>query len=194
MASSSARMTRITVISLLSALAFLMQYFNFPLPPFPSFLKVDFSEVPALLAAVIFGPLAGVTVELLKNVIHFVFSGSETGIPIGQISNFVAGSTFVATAGWITRKIPGIKGLVIGMSVAALIMASIMSLANYFVFLPAYAYFIDWTMGETEKIALVLYGIAPFNVIKGILTMFIFIPFYIRFKPRVEQYLIPKKL
>lgn len=191
MASSSARMTRITVLSLLSALAFLMQYFNFPLPPFPPFLKVDFSEVPALLAAVIFGPLAGVVVELLKNLLHFVFSGSETGIPIGQLSNFVAGSIFVATAGWITRKIPGIKGLVIGISIGSLIMASIMSLANYYVFLPAYAYFIDWTMGEAEKTALVLYGIGPFNLVKGLLTMLIFIPFYIRFKPRMERYLTP---
>ena len=91
-------------IGMFGSIAFILMLLNFPLPPFPSFLNVDLSDVPALLAAIIFGPVAGILVELVKNVLDFVITGSETGIPIGHIANFVAGVTFVLTTYYIYNK------------------------------------------------------------------------------------------
>lgn len=85
----SHRLTKIIFLSLLSGSAFIIQIFDFPLSVFPTFLQIDFSEIPVLIGGLIYGPLAGILIELLKNVLHFIFSGSETGaIPLGQMSNF----------------------------------------------------------------------------------------------------------
>ncbi|SFS97618.1 ECF transporter S component [Marininema halotolerans] len=177
---------KLTTVSILAGFAFLMQYLNFPLPMFPPFLKVDFSELPALVAGLMFGPLAGVLVEFLKNLLHYLFSGSDTGIPIGQLANFVAGSIFVVTTVLITRKLQGIKGLVTGLTVATILMAVIMSIANYWVILPAYAFLIHWEVVGPAKTSLVLYGIGPFNLVKGVLTALLFIPLYQRLKGRIH--------
>ncbi|MFD1396684.1 ECF transporter S component [Kroppenstedtia eburnea] len=177
---------KLTMISLLSGFAFLIQYLNFPVPPFPAFLKVDFSELPALVAGLMFGPLAGVTVEFVKNLLHFAFTGSESGVPIGQMANFLAGSVFVLITVWTARKIPGTKGLIAGLGVATLVTAILMSIVNYWVILPAYAFLINWTVEGPEKTALVLYGIGPFNLLKGLIVALVFVPLYRRLKPRLK--------
>lgn len=177
---------KLTMISLLSGFAFLIQYLNFPVPPFPAFLKVDFSELPALVAGLMFGPLAGVTVEFVKNLLHFAFTGSESGVPVGQMANFLAGSVFVLITVWTARKIPGTKGLIAGLGVATLVTAVLMSIVNYWVILPAYAFLINWTVEGPEKTALVLYGIGPFNLLKGLIVALVFVPLYRRLKPRLK--------
>lgn len=184
---SSSRVVKLVVVSLLSAMAFIMQYLDFPLPLFPAFLQIDFSELPALLAGLMFGPWVGVLVQFLKNVLHFIFTGDETGIPIGEMSNFLAGSIFVVCTVIIARRISGMKGLVTGLVVATLIMAAVLSVANYYVIFPAYAFLINWTVEGPEKTAIVLYGIAPFNVLKGVLIALVFVPLYMRLKPKIER-------
>ncbi|MFC4076836.1 ECF transporter S component [Salinithrix halophila] len=177
---------KLTTVSLLACFAFIMQSLNFPLPPFPAFLRVDFSELPAIAAGLLFGPLTGVLVEFIKNLLHFLFTGSESGIPIGQMSNFLAGGTFVLITSMLARKIPGVKGLVIGFTTATFSMAVLMSVANYLVILPAYAFLINWTIEGPEKTALVLYGIGPFNLVKGALVALVFLPLYYRLKPKLR--------
>lgn len=184
---SSSRVLKLVVVSLLSAVAFIMQYLDFPLPPFPSFLKIDFSDVPALVAGFIFGPWIGVLVQFIKNGLHFIFTGSEAGIPIGEMSNFVAGSVFVVCTVFIARRISGLKGLISGLLVGTLTMSALLSVLNYYVLLPAYAFLINWTVEGPEKTALVFYGVAPFNVIKGLLIAVVFIPLYLRLKPKLER-------
>jgi riboflavin transporter FmnP len=181
---SSSQTRKLVLLSVFTAIALLMQYLNFPLPVFPSFLKIDFSEVPALIGAFLFGPLAGVIIELVKNILHFLLSGSETGaIPLGQIANFLAGSLFVVTAYGISQKIKGIKGMIIGTAIASLSMTILLTIANYYVIFPLYSYLINWTVTGEAKDALVFYGIAPFNLIKGILIGVLFIPLYQKLSP-----------
>ncbi|MDV2687584.1 ECF transporter S component, partial [Alkalihalophilus lindianensis] len=49
-------------IGMLSSIAYLLMLLNFPLPLFPNFLLVDFSDIPGLIATLIFGPVAGILV------------------------------------------------------------------------------------------------------------------------------------
>lgn len=192
MADKHVKTSQLTMVALLSSIAFVIQYLDFPIPPFPTFLKVDFSEVPALFAGLMFGPWAGVIVQLLKNTLHYLFTGSEAGIPINQIANFIAGSIFVLLTVGLSRKISGPKGLLIGLSVATMVMALLMAVANYLIILPAYAYLINWTVQGPEKTALVLYGIAPFNLVKGLLIGVAFLPLYYRLKPKLSHRLSPR--
>jgi riboflavin transporter FmnP len=181
---SSSQTRKLVLLSVLTGIALLMQYLNFPLPLFPSFLKIDFSEVPALIGAFLFGPISGVVIELLKNLLHFLLSGSETGaIPLGQIANFIAGSLFVVTSVWISRKINGVKGMIIGTAIATILMTVLLTIANYYVIFPLYSYLINWTVTGEAKDALIFYGVAPFNVLKGVLLGILFIPLYQKLFP-----------
>ena len=80
----------LVAIGMLSSISYVLMLLNFPLPPFPNFLMIDFSDIPALIAALIFGPVAGILVELFKNILDYFMTGSATGVPVGNIANFVA--------------------------------------------------------------------------------------------------------
>ena len=79
---------RLTGIAMLSAVAFALQFLEFPIPIMPAFIKLDFSDLPELLAAFAYGPLAGVAVAAIKNLIHLPLSSS---MYVGELSNFLLG-------------------------------------------------------------------------------------------------------
>ena len=91
--------------AMLSTVAYLLMMFDFPLPGFPAFLKIDFSEIPVLLGAIVFGPVAAIIIEALKNLIYYAIQGSMTGVPIGELANFIAGLLLVLPAALIARKL-----------------------------------------------------------------------------------------
>ncbi|PKC52485.1 hypothetical protein RhiirA1_481394 [Rhizophagus irregularis] len=86
---------------MLSSISFLLMLLNFPLPWFPTFLQIDFSDVPALIAAITMGPVAGILVELVKNILDWIFSGAPTGVPVGHMANFATGILFILPANFI---------------------------------------------------------------------------------------------
>jgi riboflavin transporter FmnP len=155
---------------MLSSISFVLMLLNFPLPALPPFLKVDFSDVPALIAAITMGPVAGILVALFKNVLYWIFSGSPTGVPVGEMANFATSILFMLPVYAIYRKISSSKGLLIGLVAGVLAMTIGMSVLNYFVFLPMYTYFLNAPAltGSAMRDTIVL-GILPFNLIKGIL-------------------------
>jgi len=157
-------------VSMLSSISFVLMLFNFPLPVLPAFLKVDFSDVPALIAAIIMGPVAGILVALFKNVLYWMFSGSPTGVPVGEMANFTTSVLFMMPVYVIYRKISTTKGLTIGLIAGVFAMAIGMSVLNYAVFLPMYTYFLSMpAMTGSALNNIILLGIFPFNLIKGLL-------------------------
>jgi riboflavin transporter FmnP len=192
------KVRRTAFLSLLSTIGFLLMFVEVPLPMFPAFLKIGVSEIPALIGAILFGPLAGVAVELIKNVLHFLLV-SPDGMGIGELSNFIAGSTFVIVSVFFMRKLWQSKiNFWIGMIAGTLAMAFIMSVANYFIFIPAFAYvmgmsvsdIIGWSQRANSSItnlwALILYAILPFNLIKGLVETVITYPIYNRLRPVMQ--------
>ncbi|AGT32081.1 riboflavin transporter FmnP [Geobacillus genomosp. 3] len=168
-------------IGVLGAMAYVLMMLNFPLPPFPNFLLVDFSDVPALVAALLYGPLAGVAVEFLKNVLNYVFVGSATGVPIGQIANFTAGVAFLLPVSYVYRKAGSKKGMLLGLAAGTAAMALVMSVLNYYVFLPAYTLFLGApAMSAPEIKELVISAILPFNVVKGAIMAIVFQLLFVR--------------
>ncbi|WP_308580289.1 ECF transporter S component, partial [uncultured Oribacterium sp.] len=81
----------LAVTGILSAIAYILMWIEFPIPfLMPPFIKFDFSDFPALLAAFAMGPIAGISVELIKNVLHAFSSGS---FGVGELSNFILGAS-----------------------------------------------------------------------------------------------------
>jgi riboflavin transporter len=164
MGKKNLNLRKFVTIAMLSSISFVIMLLNFPLPGFPSFLKIDFSDVPALIAALTMGPVAGILVELIKNVLEWISVGSPTGVPIGQMANFATGVLFILPVYFIYNKFSSLKGLIVGLVVATITMSVGMAILNYVAFIPMYAYFMNYHLDSYETIIL---GILPFNLLKG---------------------------
>lgn len=175
-------------IGMLSSISYILMLLNFPMPPFPQFLMIDFSDVPALIAAIIFGPAAGILVELLKNVLDYFMTGSATGVPVGHFANFMAGILFVLPTYYIYQKLKTTKGMTIALIAGTVTMAILMSVLNYFVILPAYTFFLNMpAMSTVEARQLIVTGILPFNIVKGIFIGIVFMLLFTRMNTWISK-------
>lgn len=140
----------LTVSGIMAALSFALMLLDFSLPFMPKFLKFDFSDLPALLSAFAFGPLWGIAVCLVKNLLHLTV-GSTMGI--GELSNFILSASFVGVAGLIYMLIKNRKGAVIA-SVGGAVFSAVVSLfSNYFLIYPLYIS----ALGLSEEIIIGMY-------------------------------------
>ncbi len=175
---------------MLSALAFVLQYLEFPIPVMPGFIKFDFSDLPALIGAFAYGPVAGILVEFIKNLLHCTVTQSFT---VGELSNFILGAVFTGTAGLIYKKNKTKKGAVIGAIVGSLAMGIVSFPSNLFVVYPAYNKFMpmDAIIGMYSEIlpsvgklwqALLIFNV-PFTIVKGLVSTLITVLIYKRISP-----------
>lgn len=180
-------------IGMLSSIAYVLMLLNFPLPPFPNFLMIDFSDLPALVAALVFGPLAGILVELFKNVLDYMMTGSATGVPVGNIANFVAGILFILPTYYIYQKLKTKKGMSLALAAGTISMGVLMSILNYYVFLPAYTFFLNApAMSGPETRQFVVNAILPFNVVKGVIISLIFMAVFAKMQTWINKQTIIK--
>ena len=126
---------KITMVAMLTAIGVVLQYLEISIPLVPSFIKLDFADLPELVGAFVCGPASGVLICLMRNVIHMLVS--QSGF-IGELSNFILGAAFALTAGLIYKKFHDFKGMVIAGLAGALVMGIISLPSNYFLIYPLY--------------------------------------------------------
>lgn len=180
----------ITMTALLSAIAYILAFVEFPVPLSPAFARMDLSDFPALIGAFAFGPVAGLLIELVKNALQ-LFSTSTGGV--GELANFLMGASFVFTAGLIygchkTKKTAWIAGIV-----GSIVMGIVAAVANYFILLPLFEQFMPLeqliaSFGEFipfihTKLDVVLYNAFPFNLLKGLVISGVTMLVYKRLRP-----------
>ena len=129
------KIKQLVLVSLFSALGFLFMFIEFSVPIVPEFLKFDISELPALLMSFMYGPISGVIVCLLKNVLHLIVT--TTG-GVGEFSNFILGAVFCIVAGTIYKYKRTKVGAIIGMLVGAAVMAGVCFFTNLYIMYPFY--------------------------------------------------------
>ena len=175
---------RLAVAAMLTAVAAVLQFLEFSIPLVPSFIKLDFSDLPALLGTFSLGPMYGVAIQLVKNLLHLPF-GSSAGV--GELSNFILGAVFVFVAGAIYKHSKSRKSALVGSVAGAAAMALISIITNYFIVYPAYVVLynlpLDAIVGMYESIlggvshvptenalfnCLLVFNI-PFTLAKGLL-------------------------
>lgn len=128
----------LAVTAMLSAVGCVLMMLDFPLPMLiPSFVKMDVSELPALLASFSLGPVYGVTVCLVKNILAALFHGSTGGI--GEVCNFLIGAVFTGVAGALYKHSKNRRNAVVASLVGAAAMALVSVPVNYFISYPVYA-------------------------------------------------------
>lgn len=178
------RTRRLTVTAMLSAVAFLLMFLEFSLPMLiPSFVKLDVSDLPALLGSFALGPVYGVVIEVLKNLLHILLKGT-TSAGIGELFNASMGSVFVLVAGLIYWKDHTRRGALIGSIGGAVAMALASLPMNYFLVYPFYATLfggMENIIGAYQAIlpnvdglfqCLLIFNV-PFTLFKGLLDVFL---------------------
>ncbi len=180
---------KMVIIGMMTALATIVYYLDFPVPFMPGFIKLDFSNVISLLTGFALGPVEGVIVCLLKNLIHLLIKGIDTTMGIGDIFDFVTSATFVLVAALIYKKNRTKKGAVIATLVGMIAFTVISLPLNYFIVYPIYfkAYGGEAAiLGAYQKLmssvknifsALCIFNL-PFTFIKGLLCSIITIIIY----------------
>ena len=137
-AANRSRTHKLTISAMLSGVAFLLMFIEFPIPALiPSFVKLDVSDLPELLAAFSLGPVYGIVVTFLKNLLFSVLHGTSSAY-VGELFNFVMGSVFSFSAGYIYSRNKSRKGALIGAVVGAALMAVLSVPFNYLLVYPAY--------------------------------------------------------
>jgi riboflavin transporter len=166
-------------MSVLSVLAFIIMIFNFPIAAlFPTYLKVDFSDVFPMLGGFAMGPVAALVIQLLKNMLHL--TRTQTG-GVGELSNFIVGSALVVPAALVYYRKRTLKYAVIGSIVGIISMICIAFLSNYFLILGL------WGLPKAGRMPALLGGILQFNAFKGTLVAIVTFILYKRVSPILHK-------
>ncbi len=186
----------IAVTAIMGAIGFILMMLEFPISfLIPSFIKFDFSELPALITAFALGPWWGVLVCLIKNALH-LFVGTTAGV--GELSNFVLGAIFVYISGVVYKRNKNRKGALIGSLIGAVLMAVISVATNYFFVYPIYAKMLlpmDAIIGMYSALlpfvdnlleALLIFNL-PFNLAKGLIDAAICFVIYKKLSPILKS-------
>ena len=183
-------MRKLTGTAMLSAIAYVLMFLDFSVPFMPSFIKMDLSELPALIGSFAYGPVAGVTICLIKNVLHLFIT--TTG-GVGELSNFLLGASFVLVAGGVYRFKKTRTGALIGSVLGAVLMGLFSIVSNYFLVYPIYynfmpkeailsAYQLIFSGVHNILECLIVFN-APFTCIKGLISVVITFLIYKRLSP-----------
>ena len=183
----------LVVTAVLGAAAAVLMMLSFSVPFMPSFIKLDFSELPALIASFSMGPVSGVLVCLIKNLINLPMT--TTG-GVGELSNFVLGACLVLPAGLIYRHRKNRVSALVGALIGSLCVALISLPSNYFVMYPIYTKFmpVDAIVGMYQAIfpgvdgllsCLLLFNV-PFTFLKGALDTLLTFLIYKHISPLIK--------
>ncbi|MGL4737389.1 MAG: ECF transporter S component [Cellulosilyticaceae bacterium] len=185
-------------IALLSTIAvLLMQFAAIKLPAlFPSFLEIDFSEMPAIIGIMTISPMAGLVIVIIKNLLKLMIFGSSTG-GVGELANMLISIGYILPLMWYAKKGTDLKTTIKGIVWGIAGIAVVGAVVNYFITLPLYAAvfmpmetIID--MGHqiipaiNDKFTFVLLSITPFNLLKGTLVAIVSVVFVKAMYPAIK--------
>lgn len=174
------KIRKMTFTAMLGAVATVLMFVDFSVPFMPGFIKMDISELPALIAGFAYGPLSGVCVCLIKNLINLL---RTTTSGVGELCNFMLGVAFILPSSIIYKKMKTRKGAVIGSVIGAVLMAVLSLPINYFITYPFYSNFMpmDVIISMYQEIipsvdgllaCLIIFNV-PFTLLKGVIDAII---------------------
>lgn len=187
-----------TKIAILGVISFVFMLLDFPLWFTPPFLKFDISDLPSLIGAFALGPMAGVLVQLIKNLLKLLLAGTNTAA-VGELANFIVGSVFAYTAGLIYYREKTFKNAIIGLVVGVLSMTIVISVANYYIIIPfyskAYGLPLEKIIAMSTAVnkyvvdlkTLIIYAVVPFNLLKGLVVSLLTVLLYKRISPILKN-------
>ena len=190
---------KLSVTAMLGAVASVLMFFEFSVPFMPSFIAMDISELPALLAAYSLGPVSGATVCLIKNLFSALFHGTTGGV--GELADFLIMSSFSVVVGLIYSKRSDRKGVLMATLAGTVTIAIVGGLANRFLLIPFFSKVmpLEAIFAACAEInpaidglnAYIFFGAVPFNVIKGLLLTVLTFLLYRKLEGFLKNYIKP---
>ncbi len=180
---------KLALIGLFSAVSAVLMLFEIPVPFAPPFYKIDLSELPILIIAFAYGPVAGVMTEFIKILLKLVMKSTSTAF-VGELANFTVGCSMVLPASIIYLEKKTRMMAVTALAAGVLTMTVVGSAFNAVYLLPKFAELfgmpLEAIVGMGTKInpsitsveTMALYAVAPLNLLKGgidaVLTMLLY--------------------
>ncbi len=187
--SQSFSIRQVVIMSLFAGISFLLYFISFPILPFVSYMKVDFSDIPVLLGMVMFGPLGGILIAAIKGLLYWLMTGVDIANFIGVAASFVASVSYLLPVYFVlkhVKKYKTVTRLILAVIAGTISLSVIMALLNVSVLIPVYMAVLH--MKITIPLSqMVLFGVVPFNLIKGILVGAVFIIVADRMKSFLRQ-------
>ncbi len=179
---NSSQKTKLIVrIAMLSAIAVVLSFLDVQVPIFPSFLKLDVADIPAIIGAITLGPIPAITIVFIKNILHGLIGSSSAGV--GELANFLIGGALVLPLGIAMNKNKTTRNYIIGAIFGVIFMIISGSLLNVYVLLPMYEIAMNFPVDQVIAVSnainpnvngiwtYILFIIVPFNLIKGVAEM-----------------------
>ncbi|KRL01231.1 hypothetical protein FC81_GL001372 [Liquorilactobacillus capillatus DSM 19910] len=162
---------RYVIAACLAGISYLLMFVSFSVIPIVPYMKIDFSDLPIIFGMLVLGPLGGIEIALLRSVLYFLISGPSLASLIGVSTNLFASLVFTLPLFYLMRRNPRVTPLNIikTITLATLSLTILLSLANWLVITPLYMAVLGMKL-SLPLADLVLIGVVPFNLIKGILV------------------------
>lgn len=185
---------KIAMIGVFAAIAMVLHIFDFPVPFAPPFYKLDFSEIPALIGAFAFGPVAGVMIEFCKILLKLLVKGTSTAF-VGDLANFVIGCSFILPASIIYMVKKSKKSALVASVTGTLIMTVFGTMFNAIYLLPAFSALYGMPLEAIVEMGtkinasinsvttLVMFAVAPLNLLKGVSVSLVTMLVYKKLSP-----------
>ncbi len=162
------KLTRYVVTAMLCAVSFVLYLLEFPLFPGATHLKLDLSDIPALVGAMLYGPVWGVLIELVKNIIELCVKGIGSQMGFGNLMNFIVGSAYIVPFCLVYKKNSRKIGILLAFlfGIASIVLVGIG--ANYFIDPPFFKYFLGIEL-ESSALWAAIWSATALNAIKGVM-------------------------
>lgn len=163
---------------MLAAVAGVLMSLEFSVPMMPPFYKVDFSDVPSIVAVFLMGPMAGACVEIIKILIK-LFTVGTNSMYVGEFSNVIGVLLYVFPLWFIYKKLGGTKKAALqAMAVSIVIRTIFACFCNACITLPMYAAAMGVSLDDVVRMVaavnpaikdlngFIILATIPFNVLK----------------------------
>ena len=155
--------SNIVKIATFSSLSFVCFYIGFPLPFLPSWLDIQFSNLPAIIAGFSMGPISGLLVIFIRTLLKFLLMGTITG-GVGELADFLIGISVILTTSLIYKKHKNKKGGIISLIFGSIVWIVVSFFLNWLVLAPLYG------LKDKEMASYLFTGALPFNIILSVLV------------------------
>ena len=164
--------------AMLAAVAGVLMSLEFSVPMMPPFYKVDFSDVPSVIAVFLMGPVSGLCVEVIKLLIKLITVGTNT-MYVGELANLIAAFLFVWPLWFLYQKLgANRKAAVEALLLSIVIRTACACFINANITLPLYAKAMSLPLDEVIRMVasvnpaikdlngFIILATIPFNVLK----------------------------
>lgn len=164
--------------AMLAAVAGVLMSLEFSVPMMPPFYKVDFSDVPSVIAVFLMGPVSGICVEVIKLLIKLITVGTNT-MYVGELANLIVAFLFVWPLWFLYQKLgANRKAAVEALLLSIVIRTACACFINANITLPLYAKAMSLPLDEVIRMVasvnpaikdlngFIILATIPFNVLK----------------------------